>query len=79
MTQGPATRRESLQAAVTVGRVLAQVLARLSALGLRFERQDARLATRMAFGMFDTDASFRRAGRYPQHVLAHSVPGCALL
>lgn len=40
---------------------LAQVLARLSALGLRFERQDARLATRMAFGMFDTDASFRCA------------------
>ncbi|KAK9826471.1 hypothetical protein WJX81_002686 [Elliptochloris bilobata] len=36
-----------------------KVLARLSALGLRFERQDARLATRMAFGMFDTDASLR--------------------
>ena len=59
--------------------VLAQVLARLSALGLRFERQDARLATRMAFGMFDTDASFKCAGRCTQHLLAHPVPGCAML
>ncbi len=38
-----------------------RVLQRLSDLGLRFERRDARLATRMAFGMFDTDGGLRRA------------------
>ena len=55
------------------------MLARLSALGLRFERQDARLATRMAFGMFDTDASFRRAEQCPRSALGAPAPDCALL